>query len=394
MKAPIGWKHALLHQVAEVRTGLSKSSNREGLTIKRPYLRVANVQDGYLDLTDVQEIDVPANQVERFTLKPGDLLLIEGNGNPQNLGRGCLWEGQVINCVHQNHVFAVRVFPESEIRPKFLAAQLQSDRGRNFLLSCAKGTTGLSTLNSEQLRRLPILLPPVQEQETITTLITAWNTAIEKTERLIAAKEKRYSSFIRTLIDDKCGSWEHIRADKIFKSVPEKGHGEAELLSVTQDRGVIPRTMLEGRVMSPEGGTESYKLIKVGDFAISLRSFQGGIEYSRYQGLISPAYTVLRPKVELHDEFYRHFFKSYLFIEKYLSIAVIGIRDGKQISIPDFMTVKIPLPPLDQQKQIASVLNTTRQEIDLLKKQAEAFRKQKRGLMQKLLTGQWRVRLG
>ena len=146
--------------------------------------------------------------------------------------------------------------------------------------------------------------------------------------------------------------------------------------------------------MSPEGGTESYKLIKKGDFAISLRSFQGGIEYSQYQGLISPAYTVLRPKVELHDEFYRHFFKSYIFIQKYLSIAVIGIRDGKQISIPDFMTVKIPFPPIDQQQQIAVILNTARQEIDLLKKQAEAYRRQKRGLMQKLLTGAWRVRVG
>ena len=81
-------------------------------------------------------------------------------------------------------------------------------------------------------------------------------------------------------------------------------------------------------------------------------------------------------------------------IEKYLSIAVIGIRDGRQISIPDFMTVKIPCPPLEQQKQIASILNTARQEIDLLKKQAEAYRRQKCGLMQKLLTGTWRVNTG
>ena len=75
-----------------------------------------------------------------------------------------------------------------------------------------------------------------------------------------------------------------------------------------------------------------------------------------------------------------------------INLAVIGIRDGKQISIPDFMTVKIPYPPLEQQKQIASVLNTARQEIDLLKKQVEAYHKQKRGLMQKLLTGKWMVK--
>ena len=179
----------------------------------------------------------------------------------------------------------------------------------------------------------------------------------------------------------------------MFTSISEKNNGNEELLSVTQNRGVIPRANLEGRVMSPEGSTDGYKLVKKGDFAISLRSFQGGIEYSIYQGLISPAYTVLRSKLKIDYEFYRHFFKSYIFIEKYLSIAVIGIRDGKQISIPDFMTVKIPYPSLEQQKKIAFVLNTARQEIDLLKKQAEAYRKQKRGLMQKLLTGQWRVKI-
>lgn len=243
------------------------------------------------------------------------------------------------------------------------------------------------------IREIQFPLPSIPEQAAIANLLSTWDKAIEKTERLIAVKEKRLRWLIQTLINNQCCHWEHLHAEKIFQSVSDKKNGEAELLSVTQDRGVIPRTMLEGRVMSPEGSTDSYKLIKEGDFVISLRSFQGGIEYSLYQGIISPAYTVLRPKLRIHDDFYRHFFKSYLFIEKYLSIAVIGIRDGKQISIPDFMTVKIPYPPLEQQKRIALLLNTARQEIDLLKKQAKAYRKQKRGLMQKLLTGTWRVKV-
>lgn len=250
---------------------------------------------------------------------------------------------------------------------------------------------GKGNLNSGELERFRITLPLLPEQAAIASLLSIWDLGIEKVERLIAAKEQQLTSLVKSQIADKCDRWAHLRADKIFKSISEKQNDNEELLSVTQDRGVIPRSMLEGRVMSPESGTDTYKLIKVGDFAISLRSFQGGIEYSRYQGLISPAYTVLRPKLEIDDDFYRHFFKSYLFIEKYLSIAVIGIRDGKQISIPDFMTVKIPLPPISEQKQIAAILTTASQEIDLLKKQAGAHRRQKRGLMQKLLTGEWRV---
>jgi type I restriction enzyme S subunit len=280
-----------------------------------------------------------------------------------------------------------------ELNPLYLMFYLHSQKNRLLELVDSAGH-GTGRLDTDLLKSFPVLVPALSEQTAIASLLSNWDLAIEKAERLIVAKEKRLTSLVMSMIADKCDSWEHLRADKIFKSISEKQDDHEELLSVTQDRGVIPRTMLEGRVMSPESGTDTYKLIKVGDFAISLRSFQGGIEYSRYQGLISPAYTVLRPKLEIDDDFYRHFFKSYLFIEKYLSIAVIGIRDGKQISIPDFMTVKIPLPPIEEQKQIAAILTTARQEIDLLKKQADAYRRQKRGLMQRLLSGEWRVRVG
>jgi len=101
---------------------------------------------------------------------------------------------------------------------------------------------------------------------------------------------------------------------------------------------------------------------------------------------------VLRPKIELNTNFYRLFFKSYIFIEKYLNLAVIGIRDGKQISIPDFLSIKIPVPPLEEQKEIAEVLSICQQEIDLMKQLAGKYKTQKRGLMQKMLTGEWRVK--
>ena len=282
---------------------------------------------------------------------------------------------------------------KEDVDTNYIHQYVQLESVKRWLDSNALGQTMLN-LNTEIIGNLPIYIVPKRDQTAIASQLSTWDIAIEKTERLIAAKEKQFASLVKSMITDKCDSWEHLRADKIFKSISEKQNDDEELLSVTQDRGVIPRTMLDGRVMSPESGTGTYKLIKVRDFAISLRSFQGGIEYSRYQGLISPAYTVLRAKLKIDDDFYRHFFKSYLFIEKYLSIAVIGIRDGKQISIPDFMTVKIPLPPIDLQKQIAAILTTARQEIDLLKKQAEAYRRQKRGLMQRLLTGEWRVKTG
>ncbi len=169
---PKGWRQVPLHTVAEVRTGLSKNARREGATLKRPYIRVANVQDGTLDLTDVKEIDVPASQIARYTLQAGDLLLIEGNGNPENLGRSCLWRGQVLDAVHQNHVFVVRTLSNDELSPDFLEQQTQSEHGRNYFLSCAKGSTGLSSLNSSQLKSFPLIIPPPAEQRRIAQILS------------------------------------------------------------------------------------------------------------------------------------------------------------------------------------------------------------------------------
>lgn len=389
-KLPIGWRKERLERISDIQTGIAKNQNNQDETTEFPYLRVANVQDGYLDLSEIKTINVQKNKASRYMLEVGDVLLTEG-GDFDKLGRGAVWDGQIENCVHQNHIFAVRV-KRTQLLPSFLSAQTGSTYGKRYFLSCSKQSTNLASINSSQLKAFPVLFPPLPEQKAIADLLSTWNEAIEKTEWLIQAKVRQFKGYIQQTIGLKCEEWLHIKPKKIFDTITEKGFPDEELLSVTQDRGVIPRSMLDGRVMSPDGTTDSYKRIKCGDFAISLRSFQGGIEYSKYQGLISPAYTVLRPKMEISVDFYRLFFKSYLFVEKYLSLAVIGIRDGKQISIPDFMSIKIPVPPLQEQQQIAETLNAAQKEIDLIKQLLEKYKSQKRGLMQKVLTGIWRVK--
>ena len=98
--------------------------------------------------------------------------------------------------------------------------------------------------------------------------------------------------------------WTRPKASELFRNCSMKRNGEETLLSVTQDRGVIPRSMLEGKVVMPEIGTDGYKLVEPGDFVISLRSFQGGLEYSEYRGLVSPAYTVLKPSKPINTAFF------------------------------------------------------------------------------------------
>lgn len=381
MKLPLGWKHAEIKDVAEVVTGSTP-----------PTADPKNYDGDYLFITPG---DIASGSIITYSARTVSKL-------GYNSGRPVPPYSTLVTCIGSS-IGKTGISGEWSITNQQINAAIPLNVNSYFLFYAISnqseqvrrlaGTQALPILPKSSFQRIVIALPTdAAEQERIGNLLLTWDSTIEKTGKLIGAKEKLFSWLIQSLISDPCKHWEHLHTEKMFNGISEKNNGDEELLSVTQDRGVIPRTMLEGRVMSPEGSTDAYKLVKEGDFVISLRSFQGGIEYSRYQGLISPAYTVLRPKLKIHHEFYRHFFKSYLFVEKYLGIAVIGIRDGKQISIPDFMTVNIPYPPLEQQKQIASVLNTARQEIDLLKKQVEAYHKQKRGLMQKLLTGKWRVK--
>lgn len=248
------------------------------------------------------------------------------------------------------------------------------------------------------LAKVKVLLPPLKEQTAIANLLSTWDKAINTLTQLIAQKELRKKWLMQQLLTGKKrlkgfekNEWKKLGAGEVFKSVSIKGNLTEQLLSATQDKGMIPRDMLEARVTMPTGDTGGFKLVEIGDFVISLRSFQGGLEYSYYRGLVSPAYTVLKPKVTINDEFYKYYFKSYDFIG-HLSIAVIGIRDGKNISYDDFCTVKIPYPTFEEQTAIATVLQSADAELNLLRQKLDKLKEQKKGLMQVLLTGKKRLK--
>lgn len=178
--------------------------------------------------------------------------------------------------------------------------------------------------------------------------------------------------------------WEVIKAKKVFRNRSDKKHdGTLEVLSVTQDRGVIPRSQVDINIKYDKESTSSYKRVYIGDFVISLRSFQGGIEYSEYNGIVSPAYTVIEAFTPICDHYYRAYFKSPTYIQR-LNTAVYGIRDGKNISYEDFSQIYIPSPPLPEQQKIAEILTAQDAVIALMQKQIELLQKQKKAFLQKM----------
>ena len=161
------------------------------------------------------------------------------------------------------------------------------------------------------------------------------------------------------------GHWEMRKMKYIFDERSEKNHPDEHMLSATQSEGVILQSKYQGRVVVVNTGFDGLKLVKVGDFVIHLRSFQGGIEYAYDQGIISSAYTILNPKYPELSAYYKKLFKSSAFIDL-LKICVTGIREGQNINYSKLKQFYIPLPPLPEQRAIVTYLDDKCGKIDKL----------------------------
>ena len=168
--------------------------------------------------------------------------------------------------------------------------------------------------------------------------------------------------------------------DQINDRNPEPG---LPVLAITQEHGAIPRYVIDYHVSVTEKSIESYKVVKVGDFIISLRSFQGGIEYSRYHGICSPAYVILRRRGSSSSDYFRHYLKTDRFI-RILTKNLEGLRDGKMISYAQFSELQLPLPSPDEQQRIAECLSAVDEVIAAQARKVEALKTHKIGLTQQL----------
>ena len=178
--------------------------------------------------------------------------------------------------------------------------------------------------------------------------------------------------------------WALEAGDSLFGQIndrnPEPG---LPVLAITQEHGAIPRHMIDYHVSDTEKSLESYKVVRVGDFIISLRSFQGGIEYSNYHGICSPAYVILRRRGEGSDEYFRHYLKTDRFI-RILTKNLEGLRDGKMISYAQFSELKLPISKPAEQQKIAECLSSVDELMAAQARKVDALKTHKKGLIQQL----------
>ena len=395
------WNVFPLGTVADIQTGLAlgKKSNNE--MVRLPYLRVANVQDGYLDLSEIKEVEIERSLVDRYSLRCGDVLLTEG-GDFDKLGRGYIWNNEVPNCLHQNHVFVVR--PHSNLLSYFLFALTSSAYGRRYFQSCSKQSTNLASINSSQLKAFPVPLPIIEEQEALVRLLSTWDRGIRQLTDLISVKLRFKQGLMQQLLTGKLrfpefgNEWLAARLSDATEECNERNRGRMGLesvMAVTKADGIVPM-----RVRTIGASIDRYLVVQKNCFAYNpMRINIGSI--ARWHGdkdiLVSPDYVVFRCKEESKDfpgldsDFLDHFRRSKLWEKFVMATGNGSVRI--RIYYSELSRLKLNLPSLAEQTKIAKLLNAIDREIELLRKQLDLLKLQKRGLMQKLLTGQVRVKL-
>ena len=192
---PMGWDKIELEEIADIVSGVTKGRKlKSKANLNIPYMRVANVQDGHLNLQEIKTIPGTEEDIQKFGLHKGDILLTEG-GDPDKLGRGTVWNDEIENCINQNHIFRVRLLCNKST-PIYLSKLCGSEYGKRYFLKLGKQTTGIASINKTQLRKFPVLRPPINLQNQYAERILA----IEAQKQLALAGLEKSEALFNSLL--------------------------------------------------------------------------------------------------------------------------------------------------------------------------------------------------
>lgn len=198
---PEGWIWCRLEDLADISSGVTKGKAYKGNLVDTPYLRVANVQRGFLDLSIMKNITVSDDDYQKYQLEPFDLLMIEG-GDPDKLGRCAIWQNEIEGCIYQNHVFRVRSLLKKAIDEYFLMLFINSPFTRAYYENCAKRTTNLASINKTQMRNTPIALPPLAEQEAIVAKVDQLIQLCDELEQQIQQSKQEAEALMQAVVQE------------------------------------------------------------------------------------------------------------------------------------------------------------------------------------------------
>ena len=360
--------------------------------------------------------------VAKLKLLKGDIVIEKsGGGDKTPVGRTVIFDKDYV-ALFANFMDRLRCC--AFVYPKFMQYIFVTFYKNQYTRNYIKQTTGIQNLDlSLMLNREHVPMPPIEEQKAIAGFLDKKCGEVDALIADIQQEIETLEQYKRSVITEAVTKgldpsvpmkdsgidwlgmqpvqWEHYKGKYIFKQRNERGNQiELQLLSPTQNYGVIPQTMYEelsgmnAVKLNERTDLNFLKTIHKGDYCISLRSFQGGFEYSQYEGVVSPAYQVFYPTRAICEEYYKYLFKEKSFIAV-MNSYTLSLRDGKNIAFSDFGNTMIPYPPIEEQRQIADYLDKKCKEIEEIisdkQSQIETLESYKKSLIYEYVTGKKEV---
>lgn len=333
--------------------------------------------------------DLPPEQSLR--VYPGDIVY--------NMMR--MWQGSVGLCDSEGLVSPAYVIckPKKKTSPLFFYYLFKSHEGLYRLWAYSYGITGdRLRLYFQDFTKVPAAIPPLPEQKKIAKVLSCWDEGLEGLEKLIDAKKQRKKGLMQKLLMGEkrlpgfSKDWKEVRLGDVFTERKEVRRNHLRLLAITGKKGIIPADEVNKKDSS-NSDKSKYKRICPSDIGYNtMRMWQGVSAVSSLEGIVSPAYTICIPDNSLDVAFIGYLFKTPEVIYRFWSHSQGLVADTLNLKFPNFAQIHITIPPtLEEQQAIAEVLETADEEIRLLEAERDALSDQKKGLMQKLLTGEKRL---
>ena len=341
--------------------------------------------------------DIAGKQYAQYTCLPPRTFAYN-KGNSLKYPQGCIYQQPFDEEVAVPNVFICFELDKNRCNNNFYEQLFKNNaQGKELFKYINSGVRndGLLNLNDNNFFKIKLVLPPLNEQEKIAEILSAWDDGIETLEKLIERKEVLKNSLAQKYFHRKNNLFQlkQHKLGELFKNRKETNCCDLELLSVCDGLGIVPRSQLNAKDNSNEDKSK-YLKVCVGDLAYNtMRMWQGRCGVSSYEGIVSPAYTVCIPQDNIDVDYMYYLFKTPHMIHDFWRYSQGIVDDTLNLKFNNFEVIKVWIPDKETQTKIAKLLKSYDEEIQILNSKLEKLKEQEKGLMQKLLTGQIRVKV-
>lgn len=387
------WEKVTLGDLMTFKNGLNFTQDSNGKEYNFLGVGCFKSKNSIKNASELETVYI-SNPVDKdYLLKKDDLVFVRSNGSKELVGRCVLIENDISNATYSG--FCIKgVLKSEKTTSKYILKNIEAGFLKEKLKHENRGTN-ISNLNQEILNSLEIKLPTLNEQDKIIETLNVWDSAIEKTEKLIEKKEALLNWYAKRVLIS--GKPSKVLFSDLFKLSSEKNtlNQSYPALSVTKDGVVFQEEYFNKRVASDD--TRSYLIARRNTFVFSgLNFWMGSVDLQTLTdvGIISPAYKVFTINSDLISFEYAHFLIRSNYMKKLLmDSSIVGASIVRRnLDMNNLLNSVIELPELDQQAKIVEQLSLIQKDIGLNKKLLNQYKLQKQGLMQKLLTGEWRIK--